>query len=50
MTEEGKREEGSIWIQDFRYEDIYEEDLADRIQAAHDALEAYFAEQDAKEK
>ena len=50
MTEEGKREEGSIWIQDFRYEDIYEEGLADRIQAAHDALEAYFAEQDAKEK
>lgn len=50
MTEEGKREEGSIWIQDFRYEDIYEEGLADRIQAAHDALEAYFAELDAKNK
>lgn len=48
MTEEGKREEGSIWIQDFRYEEIYEDGLAVRIQAAHNALEAYYAEQDGK--
>jgi hypothetical protein len=32
------------------YEDIYEDGLADRIQAAHDALEAYFAELDAQNK
>ena len=48
MTEDGKREEGSIRIQDFRYEEIYEDGLAVRIQAAHDELEAYYAEQDAK--
>ena len=50
LPEEGPRPDEEIRVKDFRYEDIYEEGLADRIQKAHDALEAYYAEQDAKNK
>ena len=39
-----------INFDDFPYADIYEEGLADRIKAAHDALEAYYAELDAQNK
>lgn len=41
-------EEPRINVNDFLYADIYEEGLAGRVQAAHDALEAYYAEQDKK--
>ena len=37
-----------IRIENFLWEDIYEEGLEERVQAAHDALMAYYAEQDAK--
>ena len=50
LPEEGPRPNEEVRVKDFRYEDIYEEGLADRIQKAHDALEAYYAEQDAKNK
>ena len=50
LPEEGPRPDEEVRVKDFRYEDIYEEGLADRIQKAHDALEAYYAEQDAKNK
>ena len=45
---EGPRPDEEVRVEDFRYEDIYEEGLLDRIKAAHDALEAYYAEQDGK--
>lgn len=35
----------SISVTDFRYEDIYEEGLAERVQAAHDAEQAYWGNQ-----
>lgn len=44
MRTDGER----INFDHFPYEDIYEEGLADRIKVAHDALEAYYAEQDGK--
>ena len=50
LPEERPRPDEEVRVKDFRYEDIYEEGLADRIQKAHDALEAYYAEQDAKNK
>ena len=37
-------------IEDFPCADIYEEGLVDRVCAARDALQAYYAEQDAKAK
>lgn len=39
-----------IRIENFPCAEIREEGLADRVQAAHDALMAYYAEQDAKAK
>jgi len=39
-----------IRIENFLCEDIYEEGLEDRVRDAHDALMAYYAEQDAKLK
>lgn len=50
LPEEGPRPDEEVRVKDFRYEDIYEEGLIDRIKAAHDELEAYYAEQDAKYK
>lgn len=44
MRSDGER----INFDNFPYEDIYENGLAERIKAAHEALEAYYAEQDAK--
>lgn len=48
LPEEGPRTGDEIHFNNFRYEDIYEEGLVDRIIVAHDKLEAYYAEQDAK--
>ena len=48
LPDEGPRTGFEIHFDNFSYEDIYEEGLEDRIKAAHDALEAYYAEQDGK--
>lgn len=48
LPEEGPRTGFEIHFDNFPYEDIYEEGLEDRIKAAHDALESYYAEQDGK--
>ena len=48
LPEEGPRPDEEVRVKDFRYEDIYGEGLIDRIKASHDALEAYYAEQDGK--
>lgn len=48
LPDEGPRTGFEIHFDNFPYEDIYEEGLEDRIKAAHDALEAYYAEQDGK--
>ncbi len=45
-NEDGSREDGTIYAQ-LDYEDIYEEGLVQRVQAAHDAKVAYYAELDA---
>ena len=42
LPEEGPRTEDDIRIEDFRYEEIYEEGLADRIAVAHAELMAYY--------
>ena len=48
-TGEGPRPDTPrINVDDFLYEDICEEGLTGRVQTAHDALEAYYAEEDAK--
>lgn len=36
----------SIHVEDFPYEDIYPDDLMERVQKAHDELTAYYEEQD----
>lgn len=41
------RKEGRINVDNFLYSDIYEEGLYERVKAAHEELEAYYAEQDA---
>jgi hypothetical protein len=43
-------DEPRVSVQDFLYEDIYEEGLAERVAAADQALREYYAEQDAKQK
>lgn len=48
LPEEGPRTEDDIRIEDFRYEDIVEEGLADRIAEAHAELMAHYAELDDK--
>lgn len=50
LPEEGPRPDEEDRVKDFRYEDIYQENLIDRIKAAHEELETYYAEQDAKYK
>ncbi len=44
---EGRRQEGNIEIRHFPYEEIYAENLEERIQEADEDLKAYYAEQDA---
>ena len=41
------RPDGRVNFSNFAYEEIYEEGLTERVKAAHEALEAYYAEQDA---
>lgn len=48
LPDEGPRTGFEIHFKNFPYEDIYEEGLEYRIKTAHDALEAYYAEQDGK--
>ncbi len=48
LPEEGSRPKGQINVDNFSYEDIYADGLAERIQAADEARDAYYAEQDAK--
>lgn len=48
LPAEGPRTGDDIRIEDFRYEEIYEEGLADRIAEAHAQLEAHYAAQDDK--
>ena len=50
LPEEGPRTGDEINIENFLYEDICEEGLKERIEAADAALNAYYAEQDAKYK
>ena len=50
LPEEGPRPDEEVRVADFRYEDIYEENLTERIKAADTALKAYYAELDAKNK
>lgn len=47
-AEGGNTKEGRVNIEDFLYSDIYEEGLVERVKAADDALNAYYAEEDAK--
>lgn len=47
LPEEGPRPEGQIDFDNFPYADIVSEGLVERIQAADEALNAYYAEQDA---
>lgn len=48
LPEEGQRPDECVWVQNFLYEDIYEDGLEKRIAEADAALRAYYAEQDAK--
>ena len=45
---EGKRVEGEVSVAQFPYDDIYEDGMVDRVNAADKALKEYYAEQDAK--
>ncbi len=45
---EGPRDETFIGVQNFLYEDIYEDGMTERVAAADRALKEYYAEQDAK--
>ena len=45
---EGPRDDIFIGTNDFLYEDIYEDGMAERVDAADKALKEYYAEQDAK--
>jgi len=46
--EGGTIKEGRVNVEGFLYSDIYEEDLVERVRIADDALNAYYAEEDAK--
>ncbi len=48
--EEGRRPEGEIHVQDFFYDEIYEEGMVERVKKAHEELEAYYAKMDALKK
>lgn len=48
LPEEGPRTGDRINFDNFPYEDIYEDGLIERLKAAHEELEAYYAEQDGK--
>lgn len=48
--EEGRRPEGEVNVADFPYNEIYELGMVDRVREADNALKAYYAELDTKEK
>jgi hypothetical protein len=48
--EGGNTKEGRINVENFLYEDIYEKGLENRVHIANEKLNAYYAEQDAKNK
>ena len=48
--EGGTTKEGRVNVEGFLYSDIYEEGLVERVKTADDALNAYYAEEDAKNK
>lgn len=48
--EGGNTKEGRVNVEGFRYSDIYEEGLVERVRIADDALNAYYEEQDAKKQ
>ena len=47
-AEGGNTKEGRVNVEGFRYSDIYEEGLTERVRIADEALNAYYEEQDAK--
>ncbi len=49
-AEDNTRPEGSVTVEDFLWEDIYEDGLVDRVQAAHEAAQAYYETEDAKKQ
>ena len=49
-AEGGNIKEGRVNVEGFLYSDIYEEGLVERIRIADEALNAYYAEEDAKTK
>ncbi len=49
-AEGGTTKEGRVNVEGFLYSDIYEEDLIERVTAADNALNAYYAEEDEKKK
>ena len=46
LPEEGPRPDGDIRVEHFLYADIYEEGLAQRLEEAHNELQAYYEELD----
>lgn len=50
LPEAGPRADEYIWVENFLYEDIYEDGLEDRIAEADAVLRAYYAEMDAQMK
>lgn len=50
LPEDGPRPDEHVWVENFLYEDIYDEGLEDRIAEADADLKAYYAEQDVKYK
>ena len=48
VNEDTPRKEGRMEVCAFLYRDIFEDGLVERVQAANDAANAYYAEQDAK--
>lgn len=47
LPEEGPRPDEEIRVEHFPYEEIYKDNLIDRLKIAHDALQAHYAQQDA---
>ncbi|MBR3794420.1 MAG: hypothetical protein IKK34_00125 [Clostridia bacterium] len=49
-NKEGKRPKGEISVAHFPYDAIYAEEMRSRVEEAHRALEAYYAEMDAQKQ
>lgn len=48
--EEGGRLEGEIHVDNFTYDEIYEEGMVERVRKAHEALDEYYEKMDALKK